>query len=142
VRELLYKAGGHLRRGRELAAAGDYREALAAYGAALRDLHALKPQRQRDVLLAHVYLARYQLAAEKGAKGAQHDLRIGYSYARTTGEPGVRLLAESLWQQHLAGRAAQAEAGRSVSERPEASGRAPPAGRGKARGGSRRRNRT
>ncbi len=101
MRELLYNAGSHLRRGRALAEAGDKRGALRAYADALRDLHAVKPQGQRDVLLAHVYLARYSLAADKHDRAAQHDLRVGYSYARTTGEPGVRLLAENLWESYL-----------------------------------------
>lgn len=105
MRELLYNAAGHVRRGKELAAAGNRREALKAYADALRDLHAVKPQRQRDVLLAHVYLSRYQLAPDKRDRAAQHDLRVGYSYARTAAEPAVRQLAESLWQAHLTSRA-------------------------------------
>lgn len=111
MRELLYNAGGHLRRGRALAEAGDRQGALAAYAEALRDLHAVKPQRQRDVLLAHVYLARYSLAVDRAAEAALHDLRLGYSYARTSAEPGVRGLAETLWQQHLAEKNAQPEHG-------------------------------
>ncbi len=101
MRELLYNAGGHLKRGRKLAEAGDKRGALRAYADALRDLHAVKPQAQRDVLLAHVYLARYSLASDKRDRAAQHDLRVGYSYARTTGDPAVRLLAENLWESYL-----------------------------------------
>ena len=107
MRELLYSAGGHLRRGKALAEAGNRRDALQAYADALRDLHAVKPQRQRDVLLAHVYLARHGLARDKRDRDAQHDLRVGYSYARTSAETGVRALAETLWQQHLAEREAQ-----------------------------------
>ena len=109
MRELLYNAGGHLRRGRELAEADDRRGALKAYADALRDLHAVKPQRQRDVLLAHVYLARYSLAPDKRDRAAQHDLRVGYSYARTTGDPTVRLLAENLWEGYLKEKHLQAE---------------------------------
>ena len=104
MRELLYNAAGHVRRGKALAAAGNRQEALKAYAEALRDLHAVKPQRERDVLLAHVYLSRYQLANNRRAKAAQHDLRVGYSYARTAAEPSVRLLAETLWQAHLEGK--------------------------------------
>jgi len=110
VRELLYNAGGHLRRGKALAEEGNRRGALQAYADALRDLHAVKPQRQRDVLLAHVYLARYALAPDERDRAAQHDLRVGYSYARTSAEPVVRELAESLWQQHLAARLTEREA--------------------------------
>jgi len=65
------------------------------------DLHAVKPQRMRDVLLAQVHLSRYQIAVNSKHKDAMNDLRFGYSYARTTQEPKVRELAESLWQQHL-----------------------------------------
>lgn len=111
MRELLYNAGGHLRRGRACAEAGNRSGALKAYADALRDLHAVKPQRQRDVLLAHVYLARYALAPDKTAQTAQHDLRVGYSYARTSAEPGVRGLAETLWRGFLAERNALAEHG-------------------------------
>lgn len=111
MRELLYNAGGHLRRGKALAEAGDRSGALQAYADALRDLHAVKPQRQRDALLAHVYLARYSLAPDKTAQAAQHDLRVGYSYARTSAEPGVRALAETLWRAFLAERDALAEHG-------------------------------
>ena len=101
MRELLYNAADHVRRGKALAEAGNRQGALKAYADALRDLHAVKPQRQRDVLLAHVYLSRFQLAPNKRDKAAQHDLRVGYSYARTAAEPGVRYLAETLWQAHL-----------------------------------------
>ncbi len=114
MRELLYNAATHYKRGKKHADALERREALSAYADALRDLHAVKPQRQRDVLLARVYLARYQLALSqppstsvKPASNrlqpppALHDLRLGYSYARTAQEPGVRKLAETLWQEHL-----------------------------------------
>ncbi|ADI15822.1 hypothetical protein [Truepera radiovictrix] len=106
MRELLYSAAMHFKRGQAHAEAGARREAMAAYAAALRDLHAVKPQRERDVLLARVYLARYQLArahpkAAEGPSAALRDLRLGYSYARTTQEPTVRVLAETLWQELL-----------------------------------------
>lgn len=104
MRELLYNAAKHYKRGKELSSRGDVRGALAAYKDALRDLHAVKPQRQRDVLLAHVYLARYQLAVNLEPQMAEADLRMGYSYARSTKEMSVRQLAENLWQDHLAGR--------------------------------------
>ena len=32
---------------------------------------------------------------------ADSDLRVGYSYARTTHEPSVRQLAETLWRERL-----------------------------------------
>lgn len=101
MRELLYNAARHYKRGKALAERGDVRAAMVAYQDALRDLHAVKPQRMRDVLLAQVYLSRYQQGRELDSERADSDLRIGYSYARTTHEPSVRLLAETLWREHL-----------------------------------------
>lgn len=98
MRELLYNAARHYKRGKALAERGDARGALVAYEQALRDLHAVKPQRMRDVLLAQVYLSRYQIARTSDPLEAARDLRRGYSYARTTREPAVRRLAEELWQ--------------------------------------------
>jgi tetratricopeptide (TPR) repeat protein len=98
VRELLYNAARHYKRGRALAERGDLRGAMAAYQEALRDLHAVKPQRLRDVLLAQVHLSRYQVARQLEPEHAASDLRLGYSYARTTKEPAVRELAEELWR--------------------------------------------
>ena len=77
------------------------RGALRSFEDALRDLHAVKPQRMRDVLLAYVHLSRYELAASLDPASADSDLRLGYSYARSTGEPAVRKLAETLWTEHL-----------------------------------------
>jgi hypothetical protein len=102
VRDLLYDAAKHFKNGKSLAERGDVRGAMAAYEDALLDLHAVKPHRMRDVLLAQVYLSRHQVAAEQDPKGAATDLRLGYSYARTTREPSVRQLAEHLWRRSLA----------------------------------------
>ena len=101
MRELLYNAAKHFKRGRALAGRGDIRGAMVAYEDALRDLHAVRPQRMRDVLLAQVYLSRYQIAREVDSGSAEQDLRLGYSYARTTREPSVRMLAEALWEARL-----------------------------------------
>ena len=101
MRELLYNAAKHFKRGRALAERGDVRGAMLAYKDALRDLHAVRPQRMRDVLLAQVYLSRYQIAHAVDPDGAESDLRMGYSYARTTHEPTVRQLAEELWRERL-----------------------------------------
>ncbi|HEX7002771.1 MAG TPA: hypothetical protein VF168_01110 [Trueperaceae bacterium] len=103
MRELLYDAARHYKNGRTLAERGDVRGALQAFDQALRDLHAVKPQRMRDVLLAQVYLSRYQIARETDGEAALADLRWGYSYARTTLEPSVRRLAEELWRRRWAG---------------------------------------
>lgn len=99
MHELLYEAAAHYRRGRELEAAGQPDEALAAWRAALKDLHAVRPQRMRDVLLAQVYLACHQASRDLNPGEALTSLRFGYSYARTTREPTVRLLAEQLWRE-------------------------------------------
>ncbi len=104
MRELLYDAARHFKRGKSLAERGDVRGAMVAYDEALVDLHAVKPQRMRDVLLAQVYLSRYQVAQRLEPARAESDLRFGYSYARTTQEPTVRSLAERLWRDRLAKR--------------------------------------
>ena len=101
MRELLYDAAKHFKRGKALAERGDVRGAMAAYEDALRELHAVKPQRMRDVLLAQVYLSRFQAGRAIDARRADSHLRAGYSYARTTHEPTVRLLAEQLWHARL-----------------------------------------
>lgn len=101
MRELLYNAAKHFKRGRALAQRGDVPGAMLAYKDALRDLHAVRPQRMRDVLLAQVYLSRFQIALPVDPEGAESDLRMGYSYARTTHEPTVRQLAEELWKERL-----------------------------------------
>ena len=107
MRELLYNAAKHYKRGRALAERGDVRGAMVAYGDAILDLHAVKPQRMRNVLLAQAYLSRYQAGTELDAAAAESDLRMGYSYARTTQEPTVRHLAEELWRAHVDGQAAR-----------------------------------
>jgi hypothetical protein len=103
VRDLLYDAARHYKRGKALAERGDVTGAMKAFEEALLDLHAVKPQRMRDVLLAQVYLSRHQVAAEHDPVRAAQDLRLGYSYARTTREPSVRHLAETLWRRSLPG---------------------------------------
>ncbi len=102
MREALYNAAKHYKRGKAIAERGDVRGAMVAYQDALRELHSVRPQRMRDVLLAHVYLSRYQLEAKLDPATAESDLRLGYSYARTTKDPAVRALAERLWRQYLA----------------------------------------
>jgi len=97
----VYDAARHFRRGKALAERGDVRGAIVAYDEALIDLHAVRPQRMRDVLLAQVYLSRYPIARKNDPERADSDLRIGYSYARTTQEPTVRQLAETLWRERL-----------------------------------------
>jgi hypothetical protein len=144
MRELLYEAAKHYRRGKSLAERGDTRGAGVAFEEALRELQAVRPQRMRDVLLAQVYLSRHQL--DPDAADAAADLRLGYAYARTTAEPNVRAIAERLWTEAVASgrhrapaRAAAAarrdrqprDGGESQGQR-EGRGRS---GRGKRRGG-------
>ena len=135
MRELLYEAARHFKRGKALAERGDVRGAMAAFELALRDLHAVRPQRMRDVLLAHVYLSRFQSGRDLDPKRADSDLRLGYSYARTTAEPTVRLLAESLWRQRLV----QLKTEQSASERSRQGGQAGKRGAAGKRNQSRQR---
>jgi hypothetical protein len=101
MRELLYRAAEHFKTGKVFYEQGNLNGAMTAYAEALRDLHAVKPQRMRDVLLAQVHLSRYQVALNVNKQEALEDLRLGYSYARTAREPSVQELAEKLWQEHL-----------------------------------------
>jgi hypothetical protein len=102
VRELLFSAARHFKRGKALADRGDVRGAAIAYQEALLDLHAVKPQRMRDVLLAQVYLSRARIEVDVDPDRAETDFRLGYSYARTTQEPHVRDLAERMREERLA----------------------------------------
>ena len=101
MRELLFSAARHFKRGKALADRGDVRGAAIAYQEALLDLHAVKPQRMRDVLLAQVYLSRARIEADVDPERAETDFRLGYSYARTTQEPHVRELAERMRETRL-----------------------------------------
>lgn len=103
MRELLFSAARHFKRGKALAERGDVRGAAVAYEEALSDLHAVKPQRMRDVLLAQVYLSRARIEADVDPARAEADFRLGYSYARTTQEPHVRTLAEQMRRERRAG---------------------------------------
>ena len=116
MRELLYEAAKHYRRGKALADRGDARGAAVAFEDALRELQAVRPQRMRDVLLAQVYLSRHQLDLDAGQSPA--DLRLGYAYARTTAEPNVRALAERLWRAAVASGRHRAPARTKGPERP------------------------
>jgi len=120
MRELLYEAAKHYRRGKALAERGDAEDAAVAFEEALRELHAVRPQRMRDVLLAQVYLSRHQLSPDEADAAA--DLRLGYAYARTTGEPNVRALAERLWREAVAAGRHRAPAhGQATARKPSGS---------------------
>lgn len=79
-----------------------YRDAYQAYQRALDTVHGMRPRRERDVLLARIYLDRFQIAKDPTSARAVSDLRFGYSYARSTGDPTVREVAEDLWREHVA----------------------------------------
>lgn len=96
MQELLFSAARHYKRGKALADRGDVRGAAVAFEEALLDLHAVRPQRMRDVLLAQVYLSRAEIEVDVDPERADTDFRLGYSYARTTQEPHVREHAERL----------------------------------------------
>ena len=141
MRELLYEAAKHYRRGKSLAERGDTRGAGVAFEEALRELQAVRPQRMRDVLLAQVYLSRHQL--DPDAAEAAADLRLGYAYARTTAEPNVRAIAERLWAEAVAsGRhrapARAAAARRDRKPREDGDGQGQREGRGRGGRGKRR----
>jgi len=142
MRELLYEAAKHYRRGKSLAERGDTRGAGVAFEEALRELQAVRPQRMRDVLLAQVYLSRHQL--DPDAADAASDLRLGYAYARTTAEPNVRAIAERLWGEavasgrHRAPARAAAAVRRDRRPRDAGDGQGPREGRGRGGRGKRR----
>lgn len=79
-----------------------FRDAAAAYQRALDMVHGMRPRRERDILLARIYLDRFKMAKDPRSARAQSDLRFGYSYARSTGDPLIREVAENLWREHVA----------------------------------------
>ena len=99
--KLLREAQQYLQKGKSLAERNDHRGARQAYQQALNTLHALAPNKARDQLLAHVYLSRFQVPDKKQGQ-TLHDLRLGYSYAKTSKEPTIRAIAEDLWQGYIA----------------------------------------
>ena len=94
MRPVYYTIAMHLKTGRELAVAGDADGALAEFHQAVRALRALPPERTRDVLLAHAYLARYQTLTLANREAALENLNLGVSYARSTRDPLARAIAE------------------------------------------------
>jgi hypothetical protein len=98
MRELLYNAARHYKRGKALArarrrAGRDGRLRGGAAGPARREAAA----HARRAARAGVPVA-LPGGARGGPRGARADLQLGYSYARTTREPSVRQLAETLWR--------------------------------------------
>lgn len=111
MRELLYQAADEYQNACELTEQQNLNEAMLSFARALRNLHGVRPQRKRDILLAHLHLSRYQAGMQRPAedirwKNQDKDLRLGYSYARSTKEPHLRALAEEIWQEHLRRKAA------------------------------------
>ena len=98
--ELILQATDNINEAKALAQQGDVHGSMSAYEEALKDLHAVQPSNERDVLLAQVYLARYENAEKFKLSPDISDLRYGYSYAKTTKNVKVRGLAEALWQSY------------------------------------------
>ncbi len=96
MRNVFYQIALTLKTGRERALEGDKGGAIQSFDRCIRDLKELPPERTRDVLLAHSYLAKYQTMAleDKNAKRAQESLHYGVSYARSTRDPLARAIAE------------------------------------------------
>ena len=96
MRNAFYNAALSLKAGREKALEGDKSSAVSSFDKCIRELKELPPERTRDVLLAHSYLAKYQTMAleDKGNKRAQESLHYGVSYARSTKDPLARAIAE------------------------------------------------
>jgi hypothetical protein len=96
VRSAYYQIAVTLKTGREKALEGDKNGAVNAFDRCIRDLKELPPERTRDVLLAHSFLAKYQTMAleNKDNKRALESLHFGVSYARSTKDPLARAIAE------------------------------------------------
>jgi len=96
--QLIRQATDNISEATALAQQGDIHGSMAAYDEALKDLHSVGPSNNRDVLLAQVYLAKYENASKFKLSPDVSDLRYGYSYAKTTKDVEARALAESLWK--------------------------------------------
>lgn len=94
MRQAYYAVALSLKTGREHALSGDADAAVNAIQGAIRSLRSLPPERTRDVLLAHAYLARYQTLALADREVAIESLHLGVSYARSTRDPLARAIAE------------------------------------------------
>jgi hypothetical protein len=94
VRPVYYTVAMNLKTGREHAVAGGRDAALTEFENAIRTLKTLPPERTRDILLAHAYLAKYQTLALDNRNAAEESLNLGVSYARSTRDPLARAIAE------------------------------------------------
>jgi len=101
MEKLIVSAHRYYKEGLKKAEIEDTRASLDYFQRAIRSLILLKPDKKRDSLLAEVYLARYTVTKELDIDAALADLRVGYSYARTSREPGLQDRAQNLWQSHL-----------------------------------------
>ena len=97
---LMRQATDNINEANALAQQGDVHGSMSAYEEALKDLHAISPSTERDLLLAEVYLARYENASKFKLSADISDLRYGYSYAKTTKNVKARALAEALWKSY------------------------------------------
>lgn len=103
MEDLIHIAARHLEDAEIAVKKRFFRDASASYQRALDIVHSMRPRRERDVLLARIYLDRFQMAKDPHSPRAQSDLRFGYSYARSTGDPMIRECAEDLWRDHVTG---------------------------------------
>jgi len=102
MQQLFKNAENNFIEGQKKQATGNLRLSCDYYQKSLDDLHALKPTKARDSLLAKVYLARYDASKDFRGPLAQKDLRYGYSYAKTCKVPEIQTLAEEYWHHYLA----------------------------------------
>lgn len=97
---LISEATDHINEAKALAQQGDVHGSMSAYEEALKVLHTVSPGDERDLMLAQVYLSRYENASKFKLTPDASDLRYGYSYAKTTKDVEARALAEALWQSY------------------------------------------
>ncbi len=96
MRNIYYQIAKNLKLGREKALEGDKNGAIQTFDKCLSELRELPPERTRDVLLAHLYLNKYQTLAldNRENKRALESLQRGVSYARSSKDPVARAVAE------------------------------------------------
>lgn len=102
MQELFENAENNFLEGQKKVKTGNLRASCDYYQKSLDDLQSLKPSKERDSLMAKVYLARYIASKEFRGPLAEKDLRFGYSYAKTCKNPVIQAVAEEYWHKFLA----------------------------------------
>lgn len=98
----IFRRPGHahaahlLKKGQQAAQLQHPDVAISCYRDAIELLRGLPPERDRDILLAHLYLRQYQASYQQSGRSedALAELHLGVSYARSTRDPEARALAE------------------------------------------------